>query len=59
MFGLGLPVSDEYQTLAGFILYRYKNFPKTHEVIQIDQFKFKIMKVESNKIELTTLKIEE
>ena len=59
MFGLSLPVSDEYQTLAGFILYRYKNFPKIHEVIQIDLFKFKIMKVESNKIELVTLKIEE
>lgn len=59
MFGLSLPVSDEYQTLAGFILYRYKNFPKMHETIQIDRFHFKIMKVESNKIELIALKIEE
>ena len=59
MFGLHLPVSDEYQTIAGFILYRYKNFPKMHEVIQIDRFKLKIMKVESNRIELVTLKIEE
>lgn len=59
MFGLHLPIADEYQTLAGFILYRYKNFPKMHEVIQIDRFRFKIMKVESNKIELVTLKIEE
>ncbi len=59
LFGLSLPLSDEYQTLAGFILYRYKNFPKMHEVIQIDHFRFKIMKVESNKIELLTLKIEE
>ena len=58
LFGLHLPVSDEYQTLAGFILYRYKNFPKMHEVIKIDQFQLKIMKVESNKIELITLKIE-
>lgn len=59
MFGLNLPIADEYQTIAGFILYRYKNFPKTHEVIQIDRFRFKIMKVESNRIELVTLKIEE
>ena len=59
IFGLHLPVSDEYQTIAGFILYRYKNFPKMHEVIQIDRFKLKIMKVESNRIELVTLKIEE
>ena len=59
MFALNLPIADEYHTIAGFILYRYKNFPKTHEVIQIDHFRFKIMKVESNRIELVTLKIEE
>lgn len=58
MFGLHLPVEDEYQTIAGLILYRYKNFPKMHEVIQIDHFQFKIMEVESNKIELVALKIE-
>jgi len=59
LFGLQLPVADEYQTLAGLILYRYKSFPKMHEVIQIDRFRFKIMKVESNRIELVSLKIEE
>ena len=58
-FGLNLPIADEYQTIAGFILYRYKNFPKMHEVIEIDHFRFKIMKVESNRIELVSLKIEE
>lgn len=58
MFGLHLPVSDEYQTLAGLILFHYKNFPKMHEVIRIGEFQFKITKVESNKIELITLKIE-
>lgn len=59
MFGLSLPVSDEYQTIAGLILYRYKNFPKTHEVVRIERFQFKIMELKSNKIELVTLKIEE
>ncbi len=58
MFGLNLPVSDDYQTIAGLILFHYKSFPKMHEVIQIHDFRFKIMKVESNKIELITLKIE-
>ena len=58
MFGVGLPVSDDYQTLAGLILNHYKSFPKMHEIISIDRFRFKIMKVESNKIELITLKIE-
>lgn len=58
MFCLNLPVSDEYQTIAGLILNHYKSFPKIHEVIQIDNLQFKIIKVESNKIELITLKIE-
>lgn len=58
MFGLNLPVSDNYQTLAGLILHHYRSFPKMHEIIQIDNFRFKIMKVESSKIELITLKIE-
>lgn len=58
MFGIDLPISDEYQTIGGLILYHYKNFPKTHEIVPIGHFRFKIMKVESNKIELITLKIE-
>ena len=58
MFGLDLPVSDDYQTLAGLILCHYKSFPKMHEIIHIGHFRIKIMKVESNKIELITLKIE-
>ena len=58
MFGLNLPVSDEYHTLAGLILYHYKNFPKMHEVIRVGQFLFKITKVESNKIEVVSLKLE-
>lgn len=58
MFGLNLPVSDDYQTIAGLILNHYKSFPKIHETIHIGQFLFKIMKVKSNKIELITLKIE-
>ena len=58
MFGLNLPESDSYQTIAGFILNHYRSFPKMHEIIQIDNFRIKIIKVESSKIELITLKIE-
>ena len=57
-FGIDLPISDEYLTIGGLILFHYKSFPKMHEVIQINRFRFKIMKVESNKIELITLKID-
>ena len=57
MFGLELPVSDDYQTISGLILNHYKNFPKIHEIVTIGDFSFKIMKVQANKIELVTLKV--
>ena len=58
-FGLGIPESEEYVTIAGFILNRYRNFPKLNETVQIDRYAFKIIKVTSTKIELIRLKIEE
>jgi CBS domain containing-hemolysin-like protein len=55
MFGLNIPESDEYLTVAGFILENYQNFPKLNETILIDRFEFKIVKVTRTKIELVRL----
>lgn len=52
---LELPESDEYMTIAGLILNYYGNFPKQNEVVKIDQFEFKILKVTRTKIELVKL----
>ena len=57
-FGLDLPESDEYQTVGGLILHAYQSFPKTHEVIQIGKFQFKIIKVTATKIELVRMKVQ-
>lgn len=59
MFQLDLPESDDYVTVAGFILHHYQNFPKLNETIQIDKYSFKIIKVTSTKIELVRMKIPE
>ena len=56
-FGLDLPESDDYLTVGGFILSRYQSFPKLHEVVDIDRFQFKIVKVTATKIELVRLKL--
>lgn len=56
-FNLNLPESDEYVSVAGYILNRYRNFPKLNETITIDGFTFKIVKVTNTKIELVKLKI--
>lgn len=57
-FGLGLPESDDYQTIGGLILHEYQSFPKAHEIIQIGKFQFKIIKVTATKIELVKLKVQ-
>lgn len=57
LFSLGLPESDDYQTIGGLILHQYQSFPKIHEVIAFDKFQFKIIKVTATKIELVKLKV--
>jgi CBS domain containing-hemolysin-like protein len=57
MFGLNIPESDEYLTIAGFILVNYQNFPKLNETIPINCFEFKIVKVTRTKIELVRLQV--
>ena len=57
MFDLDIPESDEYITVAGFILNRYQNFPKLNETVVIGQLEFKILRVTQTKIELVKLKV--
>ena len=56
-FSLELPESDEYQTVGGLILHEYQSIPKAQEIIEIDHFQFKIIKVTASKIELVKLKV--
>ncbi|MBQ3609351.1 MAG: HlyC/CorC family transporter [Bacteroidaceae bacterium] len=59
LFSLDLPESDEYQTIGGLILHQYQSFPKAHEIITLDKFQFRIIKVTATKIELIRLKVNE
>lgn len=58
-FGLDLPESDDYLTVGGLILSQYQSFPKLHELVSVDKYQFKIIKVTATKIELVRLKIME
>ncbi len=51
-FNLNIPESDDYETIAGFVLHNHQHFPKINEVIRIDRFSIKCMKVSNNRIEL-------
>lgn len=59
LFPLDLPESDDYQTIGGLILHQYQSFPKAHEIITLDKFQFRIIKVTATKIELVKLKVNE
>ena len=58
-YHIGLPESDDYSTIAGFLLHHLQRFPKTYETIMIGKFTFKILKVTTRKIEVVRLHIEE
>lgn len=59
LLGLTLPESDDYVTVGGLILSSYQSFPKLHELISIDSYQFKIIKMTATKIELVRLKVRE
>lgn len=54
-FDLNIPESEDYDTIAGFILQHHQHFPKVNEVIEIENFKLKCIKVTNNRIELIRL----
>ncbi|MBK9291745.1 MAG: HlyC/CorC family transporter [Bacteroidetes bacterium] len=58
-YKLDIPESDEYETLAGFIISRHENIPAPGEKIQIDKFKITILKSTGNKLEEVRLEVEE
>lgn len=57
-FNLDLPESDDYVTIAGFILHFYQKFPKVNETIQIENYTFKVIRVTATKIELVRMTVD-
>ncbi len=49
---IDIPESDDYETIAGFILHHHQNFPKLNEQIRIEEFLCKCVKVNNNRVEL-------
>jgi len=57
-FNLNIPESIAYETIAGFILHNHQHFPKLNEIIRVDRFNIKCVKVTNNRIELVKMGIE-
>lgn len=54
-YGLDIPESESYSTVAGFLLHHTQRFPKTYETVIIGKYTFKILKVTARKIEVVRL----
>ncbi|MBK8228729.1 MAG: HlyC/CorC family transporter [Flavobacteriales bacterium] len=57
-FALDLPLSEEYGTLAGFILHHTGDLPEQGQVIEIPPFRFTIAQVAHGRIDLVRLETE-
>jgi CBS domain containing-hemolysin-like protein len=55
-YNLELPESEEYDTLAGYIIYQYQSIPKLNDKIIVGQYEFRILKVSRTRIDLVQLK---
>ena len=58
LFDLNLPDSDNYVTVAGFILHHYEQFPKLNDTIRISDWTFKILQAHNNRIDLVKLTVQ-
>jgi CBS domain containing-hemolysin-like protein len=56
-YGLDIPESESYSTVAGYLLHHTQRFPKTYETVIIGKYMFKILKVTARKIEVVRLTI--
>jgi len=57
-YHLGLPEEDDYETLAGMILYFHGSIPGCNDVIRVRNMVFKVLKGTATRLELVSLKIE-
>jgi len=51
-YNINIPESDEYDTLAGYILFINENFPKVNQEISGNNYIFRILKGSQTKIDL-------
>lgn len=56
-YDLNIPKSEAYETLGGFIIEHTENIPEEKELLEIDAFEIKILKISGAKIDEVSFKI--
>jgi CBS domain containing-hemolysin-like protein len=57
-YRLNLPEEDDYETLAGMILFYHGSIPGNNDVIRIGNIVIKVLRASTTRLELVNLKIE-
>jgi CBS domain containing-hemolysin-like protein len=57
MYHLNIPEKDDYDTLAGFILFHHLNLPLAGDIIKIKPYKFTIRKLTNARIDLVQMTV--
>jgi CBS domain containing-hemolysin-like protein len=55
-YDLGIEESDEYDTLAGYILYNYDGIPSAGTIISTDSLEIKVLRSTRSRIELARVR---
>ncbi len=56
-YDLDIEESEEYDTLAGYIIYNYEGLPVAGEVIEIENLRIKILRTTRSRLELARVEI--
>jgi len=56
-YGLNLNESDDYETLAGYIIHHHESIPSVNDEIQIEGFLFTIIEASDSRIEQVMLRV--
>ena len=57
-YNLKLPEQDDYETLAGMIMFYHGSIPGNNEIIRIGNIVIKVLRASTTRLELVSLKIE-
>jgi CBS domain containing-hemolysin-like protein len=57
-YNLKLPEADDYETLAGMIMFYHGSIPGNNDVIRIGNIVIKVLRVSTTRLELVNLRIE-
>jgi len=57
-YSLNLPEKDDYETLAGMVLYYHESIPKNNDIVKINNIVIKVLKATATRIDLLNLKVE-